>query len=76
MDRFLAAVPDLEVLVEDVIAEEDRVAVRVTFMGRAVEGIQGFISAGVPLTVTAIGIFRIREGKVVEHWGLMASPNP
>ncbi len=66
MDRFLTAVPDLEAVFEDVIEEEDRVAaLRVTSTGRAVEGIQGFISARVPLAVTAIGIFRIREGKVI-----------
>jgi predicted ester cyclase len=54
------ACPDLEVIIEDMIAEGDRVAVRFTGAG----GQDGGGRALAP----GILIYRVAEGKIVEHW--------
>lgn len=63
------AFPDMQVSVEDVIAEEDRVAARVTMRGTHRGEFQGIAPTGKRVEVRAIDIFRIAEGQIVEHWG-------
>ncbi len=54
-----AALPDLCVVVEATIAEEDHVATRITIRA---------ISEGRPICVTATEVLRIAGDKVVESW--------
>jgi steroid delta-isomerase-like uncharacterized protein len=66
--------PDLNITVEDVMAEEDRVAARVTMRGTHLGEFQGIAPTGKRVEVRAIDMFRIREGKIVEHWGHADDP--
>lgn len=66
--------PDLNIAVEDVMAEEDRVAARVTMRGTHLGEFQGIAPTGKRVEVRAIDMFRIREGKIVEHWGHADDP--
>lgn len=50
------------------IAEDDRVAVRLTASARQVGEFMGIPPSGRTYTIGEIHIFRIRDGKVVEHW--------
>ena len=68
------AFPDLSVSVEDVIAEGDRVAARVTMRGTHRGTFQGIASTGKRVEVRAIDMFRISNGKIVEHWGHADDP--
>jgi steroid delta-isomerase-like uncharacterized protein len=66
--------PDLSVTVEDVMAEGDRVAARVTMRGTHRGEFQGIAPTGKRVEVRAIDMFRISEGKIVEHWGHADDP--
>ena len=66
--------PDLSVVVEDVLAEGDRVSARVTMHGTHRGEFQGIAPTGKRVEVRAMDMFRIREGKIVEHWGHADDP--
>ena len=65
---FRAAFPDIHVAVEDVIADGDKVVVRLTFSGTHTGALMGIPPTGKFVTITGIAIDRIKNGKVVEHW--------
>ena len=64
------AFPDLKVSIEDLIAEGDKVAARVTLMGTHTGDFPGIPATGREVCYEAIDISRIVEGKIVEHWGI------
>ncbi len=64
-----AAFPDMRITVEDMIAEGDRVAARVTMRGTHQGEFQGITPTGKRVQVRAMDMFRIADGKIVEHWG-------
>ncbi len=66
--------PDLSITVEDVMAEGDRVAARVTMRGTHQGAFQGIAPTGKRVEVRAIDMFRISGGKIVEHWGHADDP--
>jgi steroid delta-isomerase-like uncharacterized protein len=63
-----AAFPDARTAVEDLVAEGDRVATRWTGTGTNSGSFMGLPPSGKRTTVTGIDIYRIADGKVVEHW--------
>ena len=63
-----AAFPDLHVTIEDQIAEEDKVVTRYRAQGTHAADFAGIPATNKPLTVTAIHIHRVANGKLVEHW--------
>jgi predicted ester cyclase len=65
---FRAAFPDIHVAVEDVIANGDKVVVRLTFSGTHTGPLMGMPPTGKFVTITGIAIDRIQNGKIVEHW--------
>jgi steroid delta-isomerase-like uncharacterized protein len=64
----LAAMPDLNVTIEEQIAEDDKVVTRWTATGTPQLEFAGIKPTGKPITVTAIHIHRIQNGKLLEHW--------
>ncbi len=66
--RVSAGLTDASMKIEDMIAEDDRVAVRLT--GHAVQTgeFMGMPPSGKAYTIGEIHIFRIRDGRVAEHW--------
>ena len=68
------AFPDMRVTVEDLLAEGDRVAARVTMRGTHRGEFQGLAPTGKWIQVRAIDMFRISNGKIVEHWGHADDP--
>src|SRR5215217_7440823 len=68
--RVQAAFPDLSVTIDDMIAEEDRVAVRTTWQGTYEgEPIADVPPTGRSMTLSGNVIWRIADGKIVEAWG-------
>ena len=67
---FRSAFPDLQVTVEDMIAEGDKVVARVTTRGTHKGEFMGIPPTGKPVTVPEIHIVRIAGGKMVEPWGI------
>lgn len=65
---FYAAFPDWRHTIEDMIAEGDKVVTRFTLRGTHKGEFQGIPATGKEIAFTAICIFRIAEGKIVEEW--------
>lgn len=65
---FRSAFPDLEVVVEDTIAEGDKLAARCTMRGKHQSDSLGFAATGLTTDFTGITIVRIERGKIVEAW--------
>jgi steroid delta-isomerase-like uncharacterized protein len=67
--QFGAAFPDFTLIVEDMIAEGDKVVSRLTVRATHKGDFQGIPATGKMVTQTGIDILRIAGGKVVERWG-------
>lgn len=65
---FSAAVPDAHYTIEDMIAEGDKVVLRSTIRGTQMGPLPGIPPTGKPFRLTTIDIFRLQDGKIVEHW--------
>lgn len=66
--RLLAAFPDFHLVIEDQIAERDKVVTRVTFRGTHLGEYRGIAPTGRQVAYTGIAVDRIVGGKVVEGW--------
>ena len=66
---YRAAFPDLEVVIEDQIAEGDLVAVRLAWRGSHQAEYEDDNSTGAQIEWTDTAIFRVADGKIVEQWG-------
>jgi len=64
----LAVIPDLNLTVEDQIAEDDKVVTRWKVTGTPQVEFAGIKPNGKPVTITAIHIHRVQNGKLIEHW--------
>jgi predicted ester cyclase len=64
---FVAGAPGYHV-VEDHVAEGDKVAGRVTAYGKHEGELFGIPRTGKDIRVSGIAIWRIEDGKIVEHW--------
>lgn len=66
--RMGGALADIEFIVEDLIAEDDRVAVRLTASATQVGDLMGLSASGKRYSIGEIHIFRIAGGRIIEHW--------
>jgi steroid delta-isomerase-like uncharacterized protein len=62
--------PDWKEKVEDIIAEGDRVAIRITSSGTQRGEFAGIPPTGRKVTIEEFHIYRIADGKIVEQWGM------
>lgn len=65
---LLAALPDLHVSVEDAFTAGDRVCGRFTYAGTFTAPYLGLEPTGATVTMTSIDIWRVKDGRFVEHW--------
>jgi predicted ester cyclase len=68
MQRAGRGLSEARFVIDDMIAEGDRVAVRLTASARQTGTFMGIESSGKRYTINEIHIFRIRDGQVTEHW--------
>lgn len=66
---MLAGFPDYQTIIDDLIAEADKVAVRITMSGTHTGSFMGIPATGKHVSFTGMYIARIVDGKIVEHWG-------
>jgi len=66
---LLKTFPDLHTDTENLIAEGDKVVQLFTVSGTDKGGFMGAPPTGKSYKVGGISIFRIANGKIVEHWG-------
>ena len=65
---LLAAFPDWQTTIEDLIAEGDKVVVRMTQRGTHQGTFSALAATGKQVTVPGIAIFRLCDGQIVEEW--------
>ena len=68
----MRAFPDRKTIIEDIVAEGDTVVVRGRYVGTNQGGVP-FLNApanGSPIDTAFVSFYRIKGGKIVEHWGL------
>jgi len=66
---FMAAFPDGRATSEDLVAEGDKVVERFSFRGTNTGSLFGAPPTGKQVTSSGMSVFRIANGKIVEHWG-------
>lgn len=65
---YLEAFPDTAVVTEDVIEEGDRICARFTYKGTFTRPFMGYRPNNAPIEMRSIDIWRVKDGKFVEHW--------
>jgi steroid delta-isomerase-like uncharacterized protein len=68
---LLRAFPDLQLTVEDLIGEDDKVVARIVVTGTHLGDYMGVGPTGKSVTYNEIFIFRFANGRVVETWGVV-----
>jgi len=68
MDEFLLAYPDFNLVIEDLIAEGDKVVVRYTESGTWTGNYMGNVPTGKKMSYPAIEIWRFADGKITGVW--------
>jgi len=66
---YQSAFPNMKMVVEDLLADGDRVITRWVSTGKHAGEFNGIPATGKDVRVTGISIDRIAEGKVAESWG-------
>jgi steroid delta-isomerase-like uncharacterized protein len=64
----LTGMSEVDMSIEDAIAEGDKVAIRWTLRGTYTGELMGVPVTGGQATLTGISIYRIANGKIVEDW--------
>jgi steroid delta-isomerase-like uncharacterized protein len=67
---FFSAFPDLKHVIEDMVAEEDKVTVRLTARGTHKGDLMGIPPTGNQMAVSATVIVRVTDGKIAEEWAI------
>jgi steroid delta-isomerase-like uncharacterized protein len=68
VSSWIDKAPDMQITIDDIVAEGDRLAVRWTFSWTDEKGIAGFPPTGSKITVTGMEILRCADGRIVEKW--------
>lgn len=64
-----AAFPDLKVAVEDMVADDDQVAIAYTITGTHQGNFLGIPATGKKIKARGVQIAKFKDGKIVERWG-------
>lgn len=71
--QIRTAFPDMQVTVEDMIAEGDRLAVRSTMRGTHEGDFMGIPGSGKKVEVSNYDFVRFENDQAAEHWGVIDS---
>lgn len=67
-EAFRQAFPNMVIVIEDMVAEADKVAARCSVRGKHEGDFMGRAATQAPVELTGITIIRIDKGKIVEAW--------
>jgi steroid delta-isomerase-like uncharacterized protein len=62
------AFPDLEIHVDDLVAADDKVALRLTLSGTHRGEFQGIAATGRAVSYVSHEFYRVRDGLIAEEW--------
>lgn len=68
---FRGAFPDFKAEIDDIVAEDDKVVLRMTWSGTQQGAFMGIPATGKKVSFGVIDVLRMADGKVAEHWGQM-----
>lgn len=68
MEQWLAAFPDVQMRIDDLLVDGDRVAVRWSMRARHLGPWDGFPATGREVRAGGINLYRVREGRICELW--------
>ena len=68
--RGLRDLPDLQVVIDDLIAEGDKVVSRNTVTGTQLGDLVGHAASGIQVSYDEIFIFRFANSRIAETWGV------
>ena len=68
---FRAGMPDFHVVIEDMVAEADKVAVRLVGHGTHLGSFFGETPTAKPVVVYGVFIYRMQDNRIVEDWETM-----
>ncbi len=71
----LNAFPDWNEVMEDIIAEGDKVWVRIAYTGTHTGQFMGLPATGKKIISRAVDIYRIVDGKLAEYWNVTDNVN-
>lgn len=66
--QFRVAFPDLTIAIDDLVAADDRVVVRITLRGTHRGTFAGIAPTGQAVVAESISILRVADGQIVEGW--------
>ncbi len=70
-DALLPGIPDLQLPIEDLVAEGEKVLVRLRVKGTHGGDLMGVPATGRKIDIAVLDLFQIRDGQLVEHWALL-----
>jgi predicted ester cyclase len=70
IETLRTAFPDLNLTVDDIVANGDQTWARLTARGTQQGPLAGLAPTGKPFTITIFDQCRFENGKIVEHWGV------
>ncbi len=65
--------PGIQVKIEDMVAEGDKVAVRLSVKAKHQGNVMGAPATGKELAWGAYGIYRVQDGQLIERWEMLDS---
>ena len=71
-----AVFPDLQVAIEDIVSEGDRVAVRARWRGTHAQEFRGIAPSGKAVEFSGMVFWRVSDGKVRERWAAVDVLSP
>ena len=69
--RILELWPDIQVHIEDRIIADDKIVARVTFTATDSRTVLNVAPSGRKISFGTIDIWRVKDGKLAEHWDLV-----
>jgi steroid delta-isomerase-like uncharacterized protein len=64
------AFPDLDIVIDDMMAEDDKVMIRVTMRGTHRDTFIGMAATGRSMEVSGVRVFRVADGKIIGRWAM------
>ncbi len=70
-DALHPGIPDMTLPIDDVIAEGDKVLVRLRVQGTHGGELMGVPATGKPIDIGVLDLFQFQDGMLIEHWALL-----
>jgi steroid delta-isomerase-like uncharacterized protein len=68
---FFTALPDLQAIIHDQVADENKVVTRKTLRGTHQGDLMGIPPTGKTVDIEVIDILAVTDGKITDHWNLV-----